>query len=497
MAPEEAKSKDGMEVDATNGTTSEEVKDLQAKKDEFPPFENDEDIIQKIEQALSTAGDGEEGETTAIENLLQLERVNRGAGAAPETAAVCVYLVRYFGGKKDWKTMSEYVVMLSKRRAQIKMAVSRMVKACMVFLEEMKEEKTKVDLIEVLRDVTAGKIFVELERARLTRILSDIKLSHGDIEGACGIMQEVQVETFSGMEPTEKFNFILEQIRLCLDKNDFIRGGIIAKKILPRQLTKHKLHEIKLRYYALMIRIHTRNEDYVEICMAYLERFETSKLLLSAEEGEDDKKETKYDAIRELKLACMFVLLSAYESKQWDLLTRIQQHDEFENDSTLKAIYKPLLTKFTTHEIIRWPQLMETYESELNKLSEMTKQEIKTEDLGWKSALQERVTEHNLRTLSKYFSRIRMERLSQMLDMPMDDTERKLAAMVSDKKALWAKIDRPAKIVSFQKPKDSNAVLNGWADNVATLLDSVEKTCHLVHRDTMVHDIEIKNKKKE
>ncbi len=38
------------------------------------------------------------------------------------------------------------------------------------------------------------------------------------------------------MEKREKTEFILEQVRLCLDTGDFIRGQIISKKINTRIL---------------------------------------------------------------------------------------------------------------------------------------------------------------------------------------------------------------------------------------------------------------------
>lgn len=461
MAPEN-ETKDKMEVDKTANGTEE-------KKDEFPPFENDPDISKKIDEALQLVD--KDGEQAAIDKLLSLERVNRGAGAAPETSAVCVNILRIFAKKRDWKTMGEYIVLLSKRRAQLKMAIHRMVQEAMSYLDGL-DEATKLSLLETLRDVTAGKIFVELERARLTRKLAEMKVEKNDIEGAASIMQEVQVETFSGMERAEKFDFILEQVRLCLEKNDFVRGAIIAKKIMPRQLNNEGLLDIKLQYYATMIRIHTRNTDYIQIAVSYLERFETCK-------------KTDRDWLRELKLASLFVMLSPYDSQQADLLTRLQGFKEMEEVPT----YAELLKKFSTDELIRWPMLMGQYKQDLSDLANLAASEAKDEDLKWESALQERVIEHNLRVLSKYYSRIRMQRLSELLDMSEEDTERKVAAMVSDKKALWAKIDRPARIVSFAKPKDADAILNGWASKVSSLLDIVEKTCHLVHRETMVQTI--------
>lgn len=435
----------------------------------FGPFENDPDLETKIAEAVALVSTT--GVQAAVDKLLILERVNRSAGAAPETSAVCVNIIRIFHDKKDWKSICEYVVLISKRRAQLKAAVQKTVQEIMSYLDETPDEKTKLTLLETLRDVTAGKIFVELERARLTRILAAIKEEKGDIDAAGTIMQEIQVETFGGMERSEKFDFILEQVRLCLEKNDFVRGAIIAKKIVPRQLNRDDLVDIKLRYYALMLRIHTRNEDYMQMCHAYLERYETCK------------SSTDRDWIRELKLASLLVILSPKDSMQSDLLHRIQGFKSMEDLPT----YGELLKLFSTDELIRWPILMGQYRADLSDLAVVAKEDLKDEDMKWESALQERVTEHNLRVMSKYYSRIRLGRLAELLDMSEDSTERKLAAMVSDKKALWAKIDRPARIVSFAKPKDADAVLNGWASNVSNLLDIVEKTCHLVHRETMVH----------
>ena len=44
--------------------------------------------------------------------------------------------------------------------------------------------------------LTIFQIFVEVERARVTRILSNIKHEQGDIAAATDILCELQVETF-------------------------------------------------------------------------------------------------------------------------------------------------------------------------------------------------------------------------------------------------------------------------------------------------------------
>ena len=63
----------------------------------------------------------------------------------------------------------------------------------MKFVDVTPDKKTKLELIDTLRTVSAGKIFVELERARLTKILAEIKENDGDIAGAAETLQDVQI----------------------------------------------------------------------------------------------------------------------------------------------------------------------------------------------------------------------------------------------------------------------------------------------------------------
>jgi 26S proteasome regulatory subunit N5 len=44
-------------------------------------------------------------------------------------------------------------------------------------------------------------------------------------------MQELQVETFGSMERREKVDFILEQMRLLKEQEDFEKMAIVAKRI--------------------------------------------------------------------------------------------------------------------------------------------------------------------------------------------------------------------------------------------------------------------------
>jgi 26S proteasome regulatory subunit N5 len=63
-----------------------------------------------------------------------------------------------------------------------------MVQTVVGFLDDTPDMETKLSVIETLRTVTEGKICVEVERARVTKILSDIKKAQGDLKGATEVL---------------------------------------------------------------------------------------------------------------------------------------------------------------------------------------------------------------------------------------------------------------------------------------------------------------------
>ena len=60
---------------------------------------------------------------------------------------------------KNWEKLNETIVLLSKRRAQLKQAVTAMVQQASAYVDEL-EEPLKLSLIETLRNVSEGKMCV-------------------------------------------------------------------------------------------------------------------------------------------------------------------------------------------------------------------------------------------------------------------------------------------------------------------------------------------------
>ena len=111
--------------------------------------------------------------------------------------------------------------------------------------------------------------------------------------------------------------------------------------------------------------------------------------------------------------------------------------------------------------------------------------------------LRKRVIEHNVRVVAKYYTRIEMSRLTQLLDLDEEETEKYISDLVTAK-TVYAKIDRPAKLVSFAKPRDADDVLNEWSENMKSLLGLLERIDHLITKEEMMANIQtqpVKSKK--
>ncbi|GAA0143550.1 protease [Lithospermum erythrorhizon] len=431
-----------------------------------------------------------------IEALLNVEKQARQAGDVSSTRKATTDIVQLCFDARAWKILNDQIVLLSKRRGQLKQAVQAMVQQAMHYIDQTPDVETKIELIKTLNNVSAGKIYVEIERARLIKRLAKIKEEQGLVAEAADLMQEIAVETFGAMAKTEKIAFILEQVRLCLDRQDYVRAQILSRKISPRVFeadpSKEKkkpkegesiveesppeipsLLELKKIYYELMIRYYLHHSDYLEICRCYKSIYDIPAV-----------KEDPMQWIPVLRKICWYLVLSPHDPMQSSLLNSTL------DDKNLSEIphFRHLLKQLITMEVIQWTALWsmfkEEFENEKNLIGGA---------LGDKAAedLRMRVIEHNILVVSKYYSRISLKRLADLLCLSIQEAEKHLSEMVVSK-ALVAKIDRPLGIISFQSAKDCNDILNSWAMNLEKLLDLVEKSCHQIHKEMMVHKTALK-----
>ncbi|XP_077294721.1 regulatory particle non-ATPase 5 [Arctopsyche grandis] len=397
----------------------------------------------------------------ALDQLLALEKQTRTGADMVSTSRVLVAIVQICFEAKDWVSLNDHIALLAKRRSQLKQAVVKMVQECCLYVDQTPNKETKIKLIETLRNVTEGKIYVEVERARLTHKLAKIKEDEGDVTEAAKIIQELQVETYGSLEKREKVELILEQMRLCLEIKDYIRTQIISKKISTKFFEEENTEVLKEKFYRLMIAVDEQSSSYLSVCRHYR--------ALGACGGTDS-----------LIMAVLYLLLSPYDNEQADLTHRIVADKQLEQ----LPVYKELLKMFINPELIRWDGLCSLYMETLRATSVF---DPATEDgeKRW-TDLRNRVVEHNIRIISMYYTRVRLSHLSKLLGLGLAEAEEFLCKLVVAG-TVKAKTDRPAGIVHFSQNSDVSNCLNSWSTNLIDLMDLINKTTHLINKEECIH----------
>jgi len=416
--------------------------------------------------------------TQALDKLNALEKLTRVAGDAISNGKVMVAAVKLCFEAKQWQQLNDHIIIFTKKRSQLKQGIAKMVQESYTYVDQTPDMDTKLKLIDTLRVVTEGKIYVENERARLTMILAKIKEDGGHISEAADILQELQVETFGSMERKEKIEFILEQMRLCLAKKDYIRVQIISKKINTRYFetsTDEEVQKLKIRFYEMMIHLDLADSKYLSTCKHFKALYETPLI-----------QQDKIKWHKMLKSVVLYVLLSPHDNEQSDMLTRIRGEKKLEE----MPKYKELIECFVCQELLQLKKFLSLYEHELREGesgSPCTDVFLHTEDgvKRWKD-FSNRIVEHNIRIMAKYYTRITSKRMAALLDLDIIEAEEYLAKLVVNK-TVFAKIDRLAGIINFCKPRDPSDILNEWSHSVNKLMKLVNKTTHLIAKEEMIH----------
>lgn len=401
---------------------------------------------------------------SGLETLLALEKQTRLAADVPSTKKLAGAILELCFTHRQWALLNEHITLLCKRRAQLTKVMELTIRTGCGWVENTPDKSTKLALIHTLRKVSMGKMFVELERARLTKTLTDMLEADGKIDEAADTLQDVQVETIGAMEVREKADFLLEQVRLMLARNDFIRAAIISRKVNTSVLEKDDMQDLKLKYYKLMIQYHAHEKDNLATYRSYHAIFRTK----SVQEDEKQWKEA-------LQHAIIFLVLSQWDSEVSDLFHRMKA----EKLLAKVPISKQLITLFTTTELMVWPL---SFNQQLASHPVFSGSEGKER----MALLEKRVTQHNIRTVSTYYGRITLQCMSGLLRLPESKVEREVSELVSSKQ-LYAKIDRPAGIITFARKESPNDTLNNWAGDISKLLTLVQKTTHLISRERMLY----------
>jgi len=420
----------------------------------------------------------------AVDLLAPLEKQSRLGCDMKSNTRLVKHMVKLAFDGKDFDLLGETVRALCKKRSLIKFSIKSMVKDVCEMLEGINDNATKDRLIEVLRAVTAGKIYVEVERARLTKKVVDKLESEGKMDEARNMILELQIETFGSMEVKEKVQFLLHQMRLSIELNDYFRAGIISRKISVKFFEKedNDIHQMKMEYYNYMIGIGLHEENYLDVCKYYMAVFRDP-----VNENAEFEKEI-------LKRVVLYIVLSRHDNEQSDLMQRIKLIPQLDQIPE----YKSLLAIFLKQEIIFWKNVI------LRDYGNFLRSEVGKAENGWKFMFQQVfgndisgqkrfdlfhkcVGEHNVRMIAKYYTRISFDRMAKLLEFSIEEMETFVCKLIADGVIVGVKIHRPSRIINLRTRRQNLDILDDWGSNIRKLTDTLNKVSHLIIKEEMVH----------
>ena len=447
----------------------------------------------------------------ALALLSALEKRCRVGNDSPSLVKVCEASLELCHDANDYEALVSTLKTLSTRRSQKSKAIAALVTKCLPWVVDQEDGFTPLPttasgdddddaaastattnqemLVTELRNITDGKMYLEAERARLTRTLAILKEAAGDIPSAADVLQDVHVETYGSISKREKIEFILEQMRLTLLKRDYIRAYIVSGKVKRSMLDEEGMSELKIKFYVLLSQYHSHERDALELAKCFHAIYSTTSASSAAasggggddDEGGEGEEEEKWK--ESLTNTVVFLCLSEYSNEVKDMMERINIDPHLEKIVECKET----ITSFLKNEIIHYPL---SHQGTLESIQAFVNGG-ETDDASsalkehWHTIFHTRIIQHNLRVASMYYRQIHTSRLASLLSLTTPETEKHLSNMVSSG-ALYAKIDRPKDIVRFAKKRCEEEVLSDWAADIKELLGLVEETTYLIQKENMV-----------
>eukprot|EP00708_Paratrimastix_pyriformis_P002657 GAFH01001408.1.p1 GENE.GAFH01001408.1~~GAFH01001408.1.p1 ORF type:complete len:480 (-),score=205.07 GAFH01001408.1:202-1641(-) len=376
----------------------------------------------------------------------------------------------------------------------------------------------KVNLIKTLTAVTAGKMELENQHIQLVRVHAQTLEEHNQLKEAADILNELQIETVGALTAEERTLFVLEQLRVTLDAEQWILAPLLARKV-----NKSTLGDNQEKYYRLLIRLHQHEHSYLDIARDYLsivtalrgpqpapaaataapkEPHEATATATSAAPAPAPatapKPVDKAAVLENLQLAALYGLLAPYDIEQNQLLIRLAQDETLQKEVPL---LKMVVDVFLADEIIRWssfapavqPAMMSTavfapQPDEAPAAATTTTAAATAQpptSARWEE-FHQRVTDHDIRVIAKFYDRIHIAHFAELLDLTPEVAEQALAKLVTDH-VVFARIDRPKGLVTFTRERQPADVLNEWSNDLSGVLAKVERVTRLIEKERMVH----------
>lgn len=297
-------------------------------------------------------------------------------------------------------------------------------------------------LKNLLNRVIEGRIFLEDERIDIAEYIKNTL--GNNISESYGLIKDIPVETFTTISERMRNNFLFEQFRLSLLLKKFEDSELITRRIRKGYLSNDE-RKIFLNY-CILLRI------------AQSRFIEASTLFLELNEIDESRKYIVLGSLYCIISSCLIEERNIVEEKT-ELLKKFR--DLKDNDETMRTFLK----KFTSDLVI-----------DFNIIDHINEVVSKYEESIDRSILIKSITEHNFFVISKFFSKIEISQMSELMNIDENELVLFISEMVNSK-FISTKINQVQGLVNFENKK--------WNDSIDNVLDKIVLASYLIHKESI------------
>ena len=427
-----------------------------------------------------------------LKKLLDEEKKTRLDNEYEQNRKISINILTKIYERNDFENFLKLIEYLTQRRNQSRESISAMIKYCNSdIIPNLKDEEKLKKLLDVIIKVTEGKIFVELEYSIAIRKMAEIHIKNNNLEEAAKLIQDVQIEAFGSLERDYKVDYILFQMETLMLKGDYIRTLIVSNKIHKNHLNDETFELLKIRFYKLMIKYYIHEKKYLDVSKSYkilydfiheindkLDKMQKNKIEIKPKVIENYINAKKENDLNELfQNYVLYLSICPPELETINMYNELKLNYKKELDEN-KIILYIVKTHLSDDIVIINDNLFGNY----------IKCKVFEEDKELLNLFRKYWIQHNLLIFSKFFSKVYLNRISEMTSVSIEEIESELADMVVNN-YIYAKINRIENIVNFQKKMEHHDVLDELNYDLRKMLEGLEQTCHLINKEYLKYNV--------
>jgi 26S proteasome regulatory subunit N5 len=314
---------------------------------------------------------------------------------------------------------------------------------------EMEGESSSVFLQllrALLKDVVEGRMYLEQERVLITDAMKQIYLSEGRNRDACGVLYNVHVETFSSLSVEDIVKYQLEQMQSAIKTKDWNKVTILSKRVNRKSL--EEIPHLTVPLLKREVFMHLGNKEYLEAAKAF-------KAIGDLQGGD----------VGCCLLSILYAVVGGPSAEGKAIISEGIRSKECTD------FMRELGESFLSNRIISRGQILSYAEGDDRALEAALKAN--------KVLLGARINEHNLVVLSKYYSRVSVERVSHVLELENSEGVELVSDLIRSGR-ITGRINQLKEVVEFEGEKSSG---EDWSTGISTALDLVIRATHHISKD--------------